>query len=90
MLDPCKRLEQQGYEVTFLRVDKDGRVDPGRGRGARSPTRRSSSRIMPANNEIGTVQPHRRDRRDRPREGVLFHCDATQAVGKVAVRRRRR
>ena len=57
VLDTCKRLEKEGFQVTYLPVDKDGRVNPQRRGGGASPTRRSWCSIMLANNEIGTVNP---------------------------------
>ena len=78
-----REASRAGARVTYLDVEKDGRVEPRDARARPSPTRRSWCRIMLANNEIGTVQPVERDRQALPREGVLFHCDAVQGVGKV-------
>jgi cysteine desulfurase len=82
VLDTCKRLEKEGFEVTYLAVGKDGRVDPDDVRKAIRPTTTLVS-IMLANNEIGTVQPLEdigRITRDR---GIVFHTDAVQGIGKV-------
>ncbi|HEX8089870.1 MAG TPA: aminotransferase class V-fold PLP-dependent enzyme, partial [Blastocatellia bacterium] len=56
VLDTCKRLEKQGFEVTYLRVDKDGMVDPDDVRKAITDKTILVS-VMLANNEVGTVQP---------------------------------
>jgi cysteine desulfurase len=82
VLDTCKRLEKQGYEVTYLKVDKDGLVDPDDV--ARAITDRTILvSIMLANNEVGTVQPVAEIGRITRSKGVLFHTDAVQGVGKV-------
>lgn len=84
VLDSCKRLEQRGYRVTYLPVDRNGLVDIDQLFDAMDDTTFLVS-VMMANNEIGTIQDIRtigslcRDR------GVVFHTDATQAVGKVPV-----
>src|SRR5256714_3925952 len=56
VLDTCQRLEKQGYEVTYLPVQSDGRIDPERLRAAITP-RTILITIMYANNEIGVLQP---------------------------------
>ncbi len=84
VLDTCRRLEKQGYRVSYLPVQPDGRVEPERVRRALS-DRTILISVMYANNEIGVLQPIAdigRLARDR---GVLFHVDAAQAVGKIAV-----
>jgi len=88
VLDTCKWLEKQGFEVTYLPVDRYGRVDPQRLADAiRQDTILVT--IMFANNEVGTIQPIEEIGRICKERGVLFHCDATQAVGKVPVDVRR-
>jgi cysteine desulfurase len=83
VLDTCKRLEKQGYQVTYLGVGKDGRVDPGDVKKAiRDQTILVS--IMLANNEIGTVQPLEEIGKITRERGVLLHSDAVQGIGKVA------
>lgn len=82
VLDSCKRLENEGFRVTYLPVEADGRVSPERLRQAMTDDTILVS-IMLANNEIGTVN-------DLPtlgaivkERGALFHTDAVQGVGKV-------
>src|SRR3954447_19955191 len=83
-LDTCKRLERDGYQVTYLPVDKYGQVHAEQVREALTDKTVLVS-IMAANNEIGTVQPIRDIGRLCKEKGVLFHTDAVQTVGKVAV-----
>jgi cysteine desulfurase len=82
VLDTCKRLENEGYTVTFLPVESDGRVSPDKLRAAMTDQTILVS-IMLANNEIGSVN-------DLPtlgaivkERGALFHSDAVQGVGKI-------
>jgi len=82
ILDTCKRLEREGFEVTYLDVDKQGRVDPEQVRNAITPKTILVS-IMFANNEIGTVQPVAEIGAICREKGVLFHCDAVQGLGKL-------
>ena len=82
VLDSMHALERQGFEVTFLEVEKDGRLDPARLEGAlRKDTILVS--IMHANNETGVLHPVEELGRITRNAGVLFHCDAVQSVGKV-------
>jgi cysteine desulfurase len=82
VLDTCKRLEKQGYQVTYVTVDKEGLVDPDDI--ARAITDKTILvSIMLANNEVGTVQPLAEIGRITRAKGVLFHSDAVQGVGKV-------
>jgi cysteine desulfurase len=83
ILDTCKRLEKHGFEVTYLGVGSDGRVDPDDVRKALRPTTILVS-VMLANNEIGTVQPIEEIGRITRERGVLLHTDAVQGIGKVA------
>src|SRR5271168_3327329 len=83
VLDTCKRLEKQGYEVTYLGVAKDGLVDPGDVKRAITEKTILVS-VMLANNEIGTVQPLAEIGAITRERGVLLHSDAVQGVGKVA------
>jgi cysteine desulfurase len=84
VLDTCRRLEATGWEVTYLGVDEFGRVDPDDVRRAIRPDTVLVS-IMAANNEIGTLAPLEEIGRITRERGVLFHTDATQAVGYVPV-----
>jgi len=82
VLDSCRRLEREGYRVTYLPVDRTGRIDP-------EDVERAITKetilisIMAANNEVGTIQPVAEIGRIAKRHGVLFHTDAAQYVGKL-------
>jgi cysteine desulfurase len=82
VLDTCKRLEKDGFRVTYLPVGKDGIVDPDDVKKAITDKTILVS-IMLANNEIGTVQPIAEIGKITRERGVLFHSDAVQGVGKV-------
>lgn len=84
VLDTCKRLEKYGYQVTYLPVEKDGRINPDDLRRAITPKTILIS-IMYANNEIGVIQPIEEIGKIAKEQGVLFHCDGVQAVGKIPV-----
>jgi len=84
VLDTCKRLEKYGYEVTYLPVQKDGRVDLDELRSAITPKTILIS-IMYANNEIGVIQPIAEIGKIAKEKGVLFHVDGVQAAGKIPV-----
>lgn len=81
-LDSCKRLERMGFEVTWLDVDREGRIDLGALEKAFTPKTTLVS-IMLANNEVGTVQPIREVGQLCRTRGVLLHCDAVQGAGKI-------
>lgn len=84
VLDTCKHLEKTGTEITWLPVNGEGLIDPAQLEAAIRPTTVLIA-IMYANNETGVVQPIRAISAIARRHGVLFFCDATQAVGKVPV-----
>ena len=84
VLDTCKRLEKYGYEVTYLPVQKDGRVNLDDVRKAITP-RTILLSIMYANNEIGVVQPVAELGALAKEKGVFFHVDGVQAAGKIPV-----
>ncbi|MGB6430345.1 MAG: IscS subfamily cysteine desulfurase [Candidatus Acidiferrales bacterium] len=84
VLDTCKRLEKYGYEVTYLPVQKDGRVDLEELRRAIT-AKTILITIMYANNEIGVIQPIAEIGKIAKEKGVLFHVDGVQAAGKVPV-----
>jgi cysteine desulfurase len=84
ILDTCKRLEKYGYNVTYLPVKKDGLIDLQDLQRAFSDKTILVS-IMAANNEIGVLQPIGEIGRICRERGVIFHTDATQAVGKVPI-----
>ncbi len=82
ILDTCKRLESEGFQVTYLGVGKDGLVNPDDVKNAITDKTILVS-IMLANNEIGTVQPLEAIGKITREKGVLFHSDAVQGVGKI-------
>ena len=84
VLDTCKRLEKYGYEVTYLPVRRDGRVDPEDVRKAIKPTTILIT-IMYANNEIGVVNPIQEIGKIAKEHGIIFAVDGVQAVGKIPV-----
>lgn len=84
VLDPCRYLESKGWRVTYLPVDRYGLVDPNTLRQAITPQTVLIS-IMSANNEIGTIAPVEEIGRIAREHEILFHTDATQAVGKIPV-----
>ena len=84
VLDTCKRLERDGYQVTYLPVDVYGRVSAQQVRDAITDKTILVS-LMFANNEIGTINPMKEIGKVCKEKGVLFHTDGVQAVGKVPV-----
>jgi cysteine desulfurase len=84
VLDTCKYLERRGAQVTYLPVGKDGIIDLDDLRKAIGEKTVLVS-IMHANNEIGVLQPVGEIGRICKERGVLFHCDAVQAAGKVPI-----
>jgi cysteine desulfurase len=84
VIDPCKRLEREGFQVTYLPVDKFGQVHAEQIRAAMTDKTILVS-IMAANNEIGTLFPIRSIGKLCKEKGVLFHTDAVQAIGKVPI-----
>jgi cysteine desulfurase len=84
ILDTAKKLEKQGRHATFLPVDKYGQIDLNQLRDSIT-DRTILISIMYANNEIGTLQKIREIGRIAKEKGVLFHCDAVQAIGKIPV-----
>ena len=85
VLDSCRTLERSGKAtVTYLPVDKYGMVDPDAVRAAIT-DKTVLITLMYANNEIGTIHPVAAIGRVAKERGVVFHCDAVQAVGKIPV-----
>src|SRR5258708_22807629 len=85
VLDSCRALERAGKAtVTYLPVDKHGMVDPDAVRNAIT-DKTVLITIMWANNEIGTLHPIAEIGKIAKEKGIVFHCDAVQAVGKVPV-----
>ena len=82
VIDTCKKLEKQGGRVTYLPVQKDGRIDLDDLRAAIT-DKTILITIMTANNEIGVLQPIAEIGAIAKEKGILFHTDAVQAVGKV-------
>ena len=82
IIDTCKHLEKAGAEITWLKVQEDGLVDLAELEAAIKPSTILVS-IMWANNETGVIQPMREIAQICEKHGVLFHSDATQAVGKI-------
>jgi cysteine desulfurase len=84
ILDTAKRLEKDGLKVTYLPVPADGVVNPDDVRSAIT-DRTILISVMMANNEIGTINPVAEIGKIAKERGVIFHCDATQGVGKIPV-----
>jgi cysteine desulfurase len=82
VLDPCKYLQQLGFEVSFISVHRDGLLDLKQLEGAFRPDTILVS-VMTANNEIGVLQPIPEIGSICREHGVLFHTDAAQALGKI-------
>jgi cysteine desulfurase len=84
VLDTCKHLEKEGVRITYLPVMGDGRIDLDMLREAITDKTILVS-IMYANNEMGVIQPVAEIGKICKEKGILFHCDAVQAVGKIPV-----
>src|SRR2546425_65222 len=84
VLDTCKRLEKYGFRVTYMPVQKDGLIDLDDLKRAID-DKTILVTIMAANNEIGVLQPIAEIGKLCHERGVIFHSDATQAVGKVPI-----
>jgi cysteine desulfurase len=84
VLDPCRRLEPDGYRVTYVPVDRFGQVSPQDVADAITPETILIS-VMLANNEVGTLQPVAEIGAMCRERKVLLHTDATQAIGKIPV-----
>lgn len=84
VLNTCRWLQTQGFDVTYVDTDSEGRIDPEQVRNAvRGDTILIS--VMAANNEIGTLEPVEEIGRIAAEKGIVFHTDAVQAVGAVPV-----
>jgi cysteine desulfurase len=84
VLNVCEFLEKDGYEISYISVDKDGVLDINALKEAiRDDTILIS--VMFANNEMGTIQPIEEIARIAHEKGILFHTDAIQAVGKIPI-----
>jgi len=82
VINPCRYLEKQGYRVTYMSVDKYGRVNPADVEAAVTKETILIT-IMHANNEVGTIQPISAIGEIARKKGIVFHTDAAQSVGKV-------
>lgn len=84
VLHTCEYLERQGYEVTYLDVDSEGKVTPEALQRAIRPDTILIS-VMAANNEIGTIEPIETLGQIAHEKGILFHTDAVQAYGHIPI-----
>jgi cysteine desulfurase len=84
VLDTCRELERQGFEVSYLDVGENGLLDLDVFRAALRPDTTVVS-VMFVNNEIGVIQPIAEIGEICREKGILFHVDATQATGKVLI-----
>lgn len=84
VLDTCRHLEREGFEVTYLDVQPDGLLDLEAFRAALRPDTILAS-VMLVNNEIGVIQDVAAIGAICREKGVIFHCDAAQATGKVDI-----
>lgn len=84
MLRTCEYLDKNGYEVTYLGIDDQGRLNPAELEAAIKDTTILVS-IMMVNNEIGTIHPIKELAAIAKKHGVLFHTDAVQALGNVPI-----
>lgn len=84
VLEACKKLEQEGFEVTYVGCDETGVVSLSQIMAAIKPTTSLIS-IMVANNEVGTIQNLNAIARTAKENDILFHCDAVQALGAITL-----
>ena len=84
MLNPCRQLEREGVEVTYVPSDPDGVVDPADVRRALTPETILIS-VMHANNELGAIQPIKEIAAMAREAGILLHSDGVQAAGKIPI-----
>ncbi|MEX2059717.1 MAG: cysteine desulfurase family protein [Nitrosopumilaceae archaeon] len=82
ILEPCKKLEKEGFEITYIPVDDSGLVNSKDIEKSITPETCLVS-IMFANNEVGTIQPIQEISKICHDKQIVFHTDAVQAVGKV-------
>ncbi len=84
ILETCKQLEREGFEITYLNVDKNGIVDLEELKKSIKETTILIS-IMFANNEIGTIEPIKEIGKIAKENGIYFHTDSVQAIGSVKI-----
>ncbi|KAI5171533.1 cysteine desulfurase [Nematocida sp. LUAm3] len=84
VIDTCRDLEMEGFEVTYLPVDKNGMINP---QDLKDAIRKETilASIMAVNNEIGTISPLKEIGKICKENNVFFHTDAAQAVGKIPI-----
>ncbi len=85
VLNTCKTLEKEGYEITYLDVDENGLIDLEELKNAIKDTTILIT-IMFANNEIGTIQPIKQISEIAKEKNIIFHTDCVQAVGNVDIK----
>ena len=84
VLNSCKTLEQEGFDVTYLNVDKDGLINLGELQNAIT-DKTILITIMTANNEIGTIEPIEEIGKIAKANNVYFHTDSVQAIGNLKI-----
>ena len=84
VLDTVRELERQGFEATYLDPEPNGLIDLAKLKAAIRPDTIVVS-VMMVNNEIGVIQPIAEIGEICREKGIIFHCDAAQATGKVAI-----
>lgn len=84
LLNPCVRLLEDGYDITFIKPDRNGTIDPQDVKKAIK-DRTFMVSVMLANNETGAIQPVAEIAQICRKYGVFIHTDAAQAIGKIAV-----
>lgn len=84
VLHTCKTLEKQGFEVTYLNVDRNGQISLSELENTIKENTILIS-IMTANNEIGTIQPIKEIGQIAKRHNILFHTDSVQAIGNIKI-----
>lgn len=84
ILEPCKKLEKEGFEITYLPVNQEGLVNPMDFKQSIKENTCLAS-IMFANNEVGTLQPIKEISKICQEKNIFFHTDAIQAIGKVDI-----
>lgn len=84
VLDTCKELEREGFEISYIGVDENGIVDLTE---LENKIRKDTIliSIMLANNEIGTIQPIKKISEIAKKNNILFHTDSVQAVGNIKI-----
>ncbi|MDX1533886.1 MAG: cysteine desulfurase family protein, partial [Nitrosopumilaceae archaeon] len=84
ILEPCRKLEELGFEITYLPVNDSGMIDPDELREEITDNTCLAS-IMLANNEVGTIQPIEKISKICHEKNIPLHSDAVQAIGKIPV-----